>query len=72
MEETVYHITIKKEYALAVMEELQQNEAITIVQEEIPEWQITESEKRLAKMKADPSSTIEMDKFFENIADDTI
>ena len=67
MEETVYHITIKKEYALAVMEELQQNEAITIVQEEVPEWQKTESRKRIKNMLENPSNNLTVKQFLYTI-----
>ncbi len=38
MSEVTYHIKIKKEYASSVIEDLQQVDAIEIV-EEIPEWQ---------------------------------
>lgn len=67
MEETVYHITIKKEYALAVMEELQQNDAITIVQENIPEWQIAKSRKRIKSMLENPCNNLTVKQFFDTL-----
>lgn len=39
MEKQVYHIKIKKEYASALIEDLQQIDAIEIIEEPIPEWQ---------------------------------
>jgi siroheme synthase (precorrin-2 oxidase/ferrochelatase) len=70
METITYQITIKKEYASAILEELMLNEAIEYLPNNIPEWQIIESRKRLAEMKANPSSTINGDDFFDSIIDD--
>jgi Mg/Co/Ni transporter MgtE len=68
MSETTYHIKIKKEYASAILEDLQQVEAIEIV-EDIPEWQQREVLKRLAAMKLDTSSTITEEAFFKSLED---
>ena len=65
MENQVYHIIIKKEYASAIIEDLQQADAIEIIHEPIPEWQKKETLKRLAEMKANPSSTISEDEFLK-------
>src|SRR5699024_1228230 len=46
MADSIYHIKIKKEYASAIIEDLQQVDAIEIVEESIPEWQKKESLKR--------------------------
>lgn len=70
MSETVYHIKIKKEYASAILEDLQQVDAIQIVEEPTPEWQKEETLKRLAEMKSDPSSTFSEDDFFKTIEED--
>lgn len=43
MDSAMYHIRIKKEYASAILEDLQQVEAIEIMEEPIPEWQKQES-----------------------------
>ncbi|MFC4231002.1 hypothetical protein ACFOW1_03810 [Parasediminibacterium paludis] len=67
MSETTYHIKIKKEYASAILEDLQQVEAIEIV-EDIPEWQQQEALKRLSSMKLDISSTITEEAFFESLS----
>lgn len=69
MSEVTYHIKIKKEYASSVIEDLQQVDAIEIV-EEIPEWQKKESLKRLAEMKNNPSSAIKEEDFFKAIEQD--
>lgn len=65
MSETTYHIKIKKEYASAILEDLQQVEAIEIV-EDIPEWQQLEALKRLAVMKQDASNIITEEVFFKS------
>jgi hypothetical protein len=70
METITYQLTIKKEYASAILEELMLNEAIEYKPNNIPKWQIIESRKRLAEMKANPSSTISSDDFFDSIVDD--
>jgi Putative addiction module component len=70
METITYQLTIKKDYASAILEELMLNDAIEYKPNTIPEWQIIESRKRLAEMKADPSSTIDGDDFFDSIIDD--
>jgi hypothetical protein len=70
METITYQLTIKKDYASAILEELMLNDAIEFKPNIIPEWQIIESRKRLAEMKSDPSSTIDGDDFFDSIIDD--
>ncbi len=71
MDPVSYHITIKKEYASAILEDLQQKNAIEMIQDEIPQWQIDESLRRLKKMKADPASGINSDTFYIDIPDDS-
>lgn len=70
METNTYQITIKKDYASAILEELRLNDAIEFMPESIPQWQITETLKRLQKMKDDPSTKMDSDTFFNSIADD--
>ena len=70
METITYQLTIKKDYASAILEELMLNDAIEYQPNNIPEWQIIESRKRLAEMKADPSTTIDGADFFDSIIDD--
>jgi len=65
MPDSIYHIKIKKEYASAIIEDLQQVDAIEIVEEPIPEWQKKESLKRLNEMKQNPSSAISEQDFFK-------
>ena len=69
MNEQTYHIKIKKEYAFAIIEDLKQSDAIEIMEEPIPEWQMQESLKRLAEMKVDPSTEISEVDFFKLLAD---
>ncbi len=69
MNEQTYHIKIKKEYAFAIIENLKQSDAIEIMEEPIPEWQMQESLKRLAEMKVDPSAEISEVDFFKLLAD---
>ncbi len=65
MSETTYHIKIKKEYASAILEDLQQINAIEIVETEIPEWQQKESLKRLQEMEDNPAIALTEKDFFE-------
>ena len=58
MENLSYHIRIKKEYASAIIEDLQQVDAIEIIEDQIPDWQQKESQIRLAQMKINPSSVL--------------
>jgi Putative addiction module component len=46
------------------------DEAIELITNTVPEWQITESLRRLAEMKSNPSSTIDGKDFFESIDDE--
>lgn len=70
IDELIYHIRIKKEYASSLIEDLQQVDAIEIIGESIPDWQKQESLKRLADMKANPDSTIGEEQFFNLITID--
>ncbi|MDI9365006.1 MAG: hypothetical protein QM541_08650 [Flavobacterium sp.] len=64
MADTTYHIKIKKEYASAILEDLQQVKAIEIV-DDIAEWQQQEALKRLAAIQLDGSTTIAEDMFLK-------
>lgn len=70
MVETTYYIRIKKQYASAIIEDIKQVDAIEIVEGPVPEWQQLESLKRLAQMKADPSSQISEEEFFKSFEDE--
>jgi predicted transcriptional regulator len=70
MDDLIYHIKIKKEYASSIIEDLQQVDAIEIMEEIIPEWQKQESLKRLAEMIDNPGSVIEEDRFFDTLEND--
>lgn len=70
MSETIYHIRIKKDYASAIIEDLQQIDAIEIVEDPIPEWQKQETLKRLAEMKANPSIQISEEDFFKSLEEE--
>ncbi len=65
MENQIYHIKIKKEYASALIEDLQQVDAIEILELQVPDWQKKETLKRLADMKTNPSSAISEDEFLK-------
>ncbi len=74
MENYSYHIRIKKEYASAIIEDLQQVDAIEIIEDQIPEWQKNEPKKRLTQMKINPSSVLSEKDFLKalNINDEKI
>jgi L-alanine-DL-glutamate epimerase-like enolase superfamily enzyme len=67
MENPVYHIRIKKEYASALIEDLQQVDAIEILEEPIPEWQKKEALRRLEELKKNPSSAIDEQSFLDSL-----
>lgn len=67
MENEMYYIRIKKEYASAIIEDLQQADAIEILENPVPEWQKKETMNRLAEMKANPSSAISKQDFFNKL-----
>ena len=63
-----YHIRIKKDYAAAVIEDLQRMKAVELVKEEndaVPEWQKKEVRKRIKEIKKDPSILIDEDDVFK-------
>ncbi|MDP1795744.1 MAG: hypothetical protein Q8K53_00340 [Daejeonella sp.] len=65
MENSIYYIKIKKEYASAIIEDLQLVEAIEILEDRVPEWQKEETMKRLKEMKENPSSVLSEKDFFK-------
>lgn len=70
MSDFIYHIKIKKEYASSLIEDLQQVNAIEIIEGTTPEWQQQETLKRLAEMKSNPDSVIEEDTLFDLLRND--
>jgi hypothetical protein len=67
MESITYQLTVKKEYAYEILENLQLDEAIEMIPNDIPQWQITESRRRLVEMKANPHTMLDSDTFFNSI-----
>jgi hypothetical protein len=69
-----YHIRIKKEYASAIIEDLQKNDAVELVPEEeafeVPEWQKEEVRKRIEKYKNNPEMLLDEDTFFKMLKED--
>jgi hypothetical protein len=59
MQET-YHIRIKKDYAAAVIEDLQKMKAVEVIaDDEVPEWQKKEVRRRAKEIKKDPSILVD-------------
>ncbi len=67
MESITYQLTVKKEKAYTILENLQLDEAIEMTPNDIPQWQITETRRRLAEMKANPHNMLDSDTFFNSI-----
>ncbi len=67
MNNNIYQIAIKKEYAAAIIEDLKLMDAIDILEQPIPAWQQEESIRRLASYQANPSIGIEEDTFFNRL-----
>lgn len=68
-----YHIRIKKDYAAAVIEDLQKMKAVELVKEEndaVPEWQKKEVRKRVKEAKKDPSILIDEEVVFNILNND--
>lgn len=69
-----YHIRIKKEYAAAIIEDLQKKDAVELVPEEdafdVPQWQKDEVRKRIDKYKNNPELLIDEDTFFAMLNED--
>jgi hypothetical protein len=69
-----YHIRIKKEYATAIIEDLQKKEALELIPEDqafdVPLWQQEEVQKRIAQYKNNPELLIDEDSFFAFLNED--
>ncbi len=70
MDTTTYQVTIKKEYASAILENLRLDDAIEFMPNDIPQWQIIETRKRIAEMNDNPELELDGENFFESIIDD--
>ena len=70
MDDTIYHIKIKKEYVSAMLEDLQQTDAIEIIENETPGWQMAEVVKRRQAIKENPSLLISEEEFFKALESD--
>ncbi|TDE13167.1 addiction module protein [Dyadobacter psychrotolerans] len=61
-----YHIRIKKDYAAALIDDLQKADAIEFISEQqIPGWQIEEVDRRIEKYKNSPELLINEDTVFK-------
>ena len=67
MNNNIYQIAIKKEYAAAIIEDLKLMDAIEILEQPIPAWQQEESMKRLAAYQANPSIGVKEETFFNGL-----
>ena len=67
MNNNIYQIAIKKEYATSVINNLKLMDAIKILAYPIPEWQQQESLQRLASYEANPTVGIDDESFFKAI-----
>jgi hypothetical protein len=63
-----YHVRIKKDYAVEVIEDLEKKGAIELIEpgadqvaEPVPEWQKEESLRRLGEMKEHPDRNVPLD-----------
>lgn len=68
---TTYHITIKKEYAAAVIEDLQKMDAVEMIKEGddyvIPQWQQSVVEERMTAYYKDPAQATDFDSAMDDI-----
>jgi len=63
----IYQITIKKEYAASVIEDLKLMDAIEILEQPVPEWQQEESLKRLAAYNSNAALGMSEKTFFKEL-----
>jgi len=68
MTDNIYHIRIKKDYANEAMIKLQQDDAIEILAD-VPEWQRTETLKRLQAYKSNPDNVVSEDEVLSMLND---
>lgn len=62
-----YHVTIKKEYAEAVLADLEKMDAVQLSKEEdteVPEWQKEEVRRRISEIKRNPSILVDSSVIF--------
>ncbi len=73
MQET-YHIRIKKDYAAAIIEDLQKNDAVELLPDkktfEVPQWQIDEVRKSKEYYRQHPEELIGWDEAWKLIKTD--
>jgi len=68
-----YHIRIKKDYAAAVIEDLQKMKAVELLddkKEVIPEWQKKEVRKRVKEIEKNPSILVDEEVVFNMLNKD--
>lgn len=67
--QATYHIRIKKDYAAAVIEDLQKMDAVELMEDKqeyaVPQWQIDFVSKRIEEYKANPDRYIDEETFFK-------
>jgi len=68
MTDNIYDIRIKKDYANVAMIKLQQDDAIEILAD-VPEWQKTETLKRLQAYKSNPDNVVSEDEVLSMLND---
>jgi hypothetical protein len=72
--QNTYHIRVKKEYAAAIIEDLQKMDAVELMPEDtaydIPQWQKDEVRKRIEKYKNNPEQLIDEDSFFKMLSEE--
>jgi len=67
MNNNIYQIEIKKEYAAAIIEDLKLMDAIDILEPPIPRWQQEESLKRLDAYQSNPTLGMDEETFFKEL-----
>ena len=65
MDNLIYQIEIKKEYAAAIIEDLKLMDAIEILEPPIPKWQQEETLKRLDAYQSNPTIGMDEETFFK-------
>ena len=62
-----YHIRVKKEYANPVIKDLQQMDAVELLPDDVPQWQMDVVGQRMAEYKRNPISFQDFDDAMNDI-----
>ena len=66
----IYHIRIKKDYADAIIKDLEKMDALEVLHEDIPGWHMAVVNERLEEYRKNPSQALDFDEAMTDIEND--